>query len=443
MEGTHNLTLNETFTCGKWDLTEDEEKIKDDHSWWVGGLASMTMGFFGLVINTILIAVLSSQEFKNIFFNKLIISHTISDILFLACSTYQSLKFDFLKTGYCGLHGYLHVILFPLRKIFMCFSIYMMVVLTFERYLAVTTPISHRIRSIGSSCTKRIVKYISPVFIVSFVLFGTPLFFAFKIDSFPNSQKTNVTTNSSNNSVYSDEEDNMKYCMSIWLRMDKDYVFWYYNLTNFVITGAIPFALLLILNCKSYLAIQHSARNQHKLNKRRHSTIPVEYEKAQEKNKDILQSMVLFGLVISFFVCHILRIVLNLEEIINFEERNHIAKMEIKFGVTCTVFQFWALIASDISHFLLVVNSSINFFIYGYVSSQFRKVLKEKMFTSTRLSTKYSSKQRRSYTQSLLKRQESEQYERNRTMSSDSTGDKTRRMSRYITADKKQFIESL
>ena len=97
---------------------------------------------------------------------------------------------------------------------------------------------------------------------------------------------------------------------------------------------------------------------------------------AQEKGIDILQSLVLFGIVISFFVCHVLRVVLNLEEIIYFEELGRLQSMDVK----CSWVQFWTLIAGDLSHFLLQVNSSINFFIYGFLSSQFKKALKEKIF---------------------------------------------------------------
>ena len=97
---------------------------------------------------------------------------------------------------------------------------------------------------------------------------------------------------------------------------------------------------------------------------------------AQEKGTDILQSLVLFGIVISFFVCHVLRVVLNLEEIIYFEELGRLKEMKLR----CTWVQFWTLIAGDLSHFLLQVNSSINFFIYGFLSSQFKKALKEKIF---------------------------------------------------------------
>ena len=92
----------------------------------------------------------------------------------------------------------------------------------------------------------------------------------------------------------------------------------------------------------------------------------------QHRGIDILQTLVLFGLVISFFFCHILRIVLNLEELIYFEEINEIQDMQEKLNVRCTGVQFWTMIAGDLSHLLLQVNSSINILIYRCISTQFK-----------------------------------------------------------------------
>ena len=156
------------------------------------------------------------------------------------------------------------------------------------------------------------------------------------------------------------------------------YILLYSNLTNFIITSAIPFLLLVCFNCKTYLAIRDSLKSRKKLNIRRSSSYKLaeEIQRTQDKNKEILQSMVLFGIIISFFICHVLRVVLNLEEIIYFEDINQTEVMQEQLGVTCIGVQFWTKIAGHFSHFLLQVNSSINFFIYGYVSSQFAERIK-------------------------------------------------------------------
>ena len=388
MEEVTNATFQQNFTCGKWNLTEKEENIQKVHGWWIQGLASIIMGCFGVVVNIIMIIVLSSKEFRKIFFNKLIITLTISDILFLIFNVYESLHLYFVKTTYCGLPGYIQFISYPSRKITMCFSIYMTVILTFERFSAVTNPITHRNRTLGASLTKQLMKYISPVFLVSFVIFGAPLFFAFKMEEMT-LNGNNILINSTNLSSEKSFEvsttlepaaKTTMYCMTIWLRTDHLYILLYNNLTNFLITGAIPFLLLVCFNCKIYQAIRESLRTRQELNIRQPSHRSGSSIDVQDKGRDILQSLVLFGIVISFFVCHVLRVVLNMEEIIYFEEINQRRLMEEKLKVTCTGVQFWTMIAGDLSHFLLQVNSSINFFIYGYISSQFKKALREKIF---------------------------------------------------------------
>ena len=122
MEEVTNATFQQNFTCGKWNLTEKEENIQKVHGWWIQGLASIIMGCFGVVVNIIMIIVLSSKEFRKIFFNKLIITLTISDILFLIFNVYESLHLYFVETTYCGLPGYIQFISYPSRKITMCFS---------------------------------------------------------------------------------------------------------------------------------------------------------------------------------------------------------------------------------------------------------------------------------------------------------------------------------
>ena len=305
MEQGNNVSFRENFTCGKWNLTEDEANFEKEHGWWVQGLASIIMGCLGFVVNIIMIIILSTQEFRKIFFNKLIITLTFSDILYLSFSVYESLHLYFIETSYCGLPGYIQFISYPLRKITMCFSIYMTVILTFERYLAVTAPITHRNRSIGSSWTKQFLKYISPVVLVSFVVFGTPLFFAFRMKEYTFDEGSNLRNNSTTHNDEADDEVNIvsTHCMTVWLRTDRWYILLYNNLTNFIITGAIPFILLVCFNFQIYRTIKDSIRTRQQLNIRKSTRNvdrrPSEVD-AQEKGIDILQSLVLFGIVISF-----------------------------------------------------------------------------------------------------------------------------------------------
>ena len=161
------------------------------------------------------------------------------------------------------------------------------------------------------------------------------------------------------------------------------YILAFHNISTFIITGAIPFLLLFIFNGKIYVTLKQATEAQQNLNVHHSNILGNRWkEKVRDdrgRKNERLQSMVLFGIIISFFTCHILRVILNLEEIIYFEEINQLEIMEKKHGIKCTHVQFWTAITADISHLLLQVSSSINFFIYGWLSKKFRKAIKEKL----------------------------------------------------------------
>ena len=50
MENNNNLTSNKIFTCGKWNLTYEENEFQEVHGWWIQSVASITVGLFGLVV---------------------------------------------------------------------------------------------------------------------------------------------------------------------------------------------------------------------------------------------------------------------------------------------------------------------------------------------------------------------------------------------------------
>ena len=80
------------------------------------------------------------------------------------------------------------------------------------------------------------------------------------------------------------------------------------------------------------------------------------------------QAIVLFAIVILFVCCHALRILLNVNELLTLQ----VVRASIKNG--CFGVPFWALIGVAVSHFLITVNSSVNFFIYCFMSPTFRRI---------------------------------------------------------------------
>ena len=379
-----NFSIMNNFSCGIWNWSKGQMKFEEVHGWWVHGIASIICGLFGIIINVIMIIVMLNKEFRKIFFNNLIICLTISDLIFLILSVYESFRMHILNMNYCSFHGYIQLIVYPFRKITMCFSIYVTIILSFERYRAITNPFRHQNRHIGRDWLKRYCKYISPAIIMSFIFYGGPAFFAFKMYGY---EKDNLDTMNAINTKQNlaEQEADIRYCLGPWLRLDKRYILWYGNVMNFVVTSAVPIALILAFNFKVYQALraQNSSEHKEKLG-RRYSTIGDKHfegiQLLSQRRSEKLQSTVLLGIVIGFVTCHALRIVLNLEELIYLEELNQIEIMEEKYGVKCIGVQFWAMIANHWSHFLLQLNACVNFFVYGYLSKKFQRVINEQIF---------------------------------------------------------------
>jgi len=378
--------LNKTSSCGKWGLTPDQNDFQEEHGWWVQGLGSVMVGCFGFIMNSITLYVLTRQKLKKIFFNKLLTCLAIFDTLFIINGIYESYRLNMTKTDYCSMQGYVMLVLYPFRQIVLCCSIYMTIMLAFERYLAVSKPITYRRQSITESENKRLLKHLLPVIIVS-VIYTVPSFLSFTIRSFPIPGKdfaisgNDSNTQSSNNSSSGNDVLEFIYCIQpTELRVSKLFVLCYVNITKFVVTGAIPIICLVILNLRIFIIIRASLKNRERLNisikgANRHDANCKRRKRAEE----VRQAMVLFGVVIVFFMCHILRIILDLEELISYEDLNETIEKAQNNGEVCEGVQFWTMITTDISHFLIIVNASINFFIYCFLSKQFRGALKAEL----------------------------------------------------------------
>ena len=387
----------DNFTCGKWNLTTEEHAFQQQHGYWIQSVASIIVSIFGSILNVVTIVVLSNVELKRLFFNKLLICLTVFDILFLLNSIYESFRLHITGTDYCSFQGHVLFVLFPMRKIVLCCSIYMTLVLTFERYLAVARPIAHRNRSIGSSEGKRVLKYVSPVIFFS-IIYCMPTFFSFMIQSgdispthpwHPMFMHPDYNSSLIYNSETKETEVNDERFQNITitciiatkLRESQSFILWYKNVANFVVTGAIPFLSLACLNCKIYHIIQASSKEQANLTVCSRQLTSSNGQNAQksQKSEELRQAIVLFGIVIAFFVCHVLRIILSIEEIITYKDWKETEKKAEKAGKLCGGVQFWAMVTTDWSHLLLQINGSINFFIYCFFGKQFKKVLKEQL----------------------------------------------------------------
>ena len=87
---------------------------------------------------------------------------------------------------------------------------------------------------------------------------------------------------------------------------------------------------------------------------------------AAEENR---QALMLFTVVAAFLLCNLPRIAHKLNEVINYD------RIMLNYKMGCKALPIAILMIGSISHFLLAVNSSLNFFLYCLMSSSFRNEL--------------------------------------------------------------------
>ena len=382
MRDISKSVIRQNFTCGKWQLSQAEEDFQKVHGWVVQGLASIAVGVFGLVMNIVALHILSKEKLYRKFFNKLLIYLIVFDTCFILDRIYESYVLNMIEVDYCSWQGYGMLVLYPFRQIMLCCSIYITVALALERYLAMHNPITYRRNSITKSDRKRLLKYLIPIIIFS-LIFTIPLFFTFKIESHAVQSINNAVKGTKINEVRFDKQNEtsriVRCIEPTRLRKNKKFILWYMNVARLLVTGIVPFLSIVIFNGQTFWKIKSSAEERKSFyssteNVKNHINPKVSRTTTSKETK---HALVLFGIAGVFLMCHLLRIILGMEELLTYDDLTETLKAARRLGRSCTGVQFWTMIANDVSHLLILVNASSNLFIYSFLSKDFRIALKE------------------------------------------------------------------
>ena len=92
----------------------------------------------------------------------------------------------------------------------------------------------------------------------------------------------------------------------------------------------------------------------------------------RRKNEDSL-AVVFMIIIFIFLICHAPRIILDIHELMTIKQSEY-CNQKGAFSYSA-----WSVILLSVSHFLLVVNSSVNMIVYCLLGSRFRKEIR-KMF---------------------------------------------------------------
>ena len=354
-------------------------------SWWTEYVIQSIIGVAGIAANTVAIPVLCSREMNSIF-NRLLMFLAIFDNFFIICqmleakrkttNTYEDGEFN-------QVHEYVFgYFLYQLHAFVLCCSIYITVALALERYRAVWRPVEYHNKIKGVNPWQRvIISYVLPVLLFS-LLFNIPKCFEIQFKSFPYVYKIQK----GNNETSEEMAVNITAAYPTDLRLNKYYVIGYANLARLLVQGFIPFISLSFLNYRIYWVMRRRRELINRPTPRQAATSNAESSSmvkrggdggnpesssAQRKANEAKQAFVLFIIVLLFFICHTPRFIINIHEFLNLDL--------LKKGMdnNCDSFPVWALASTSVSHCLMTLNSSSNFYIYCFMCSTFRDVLRK------------------------------------------------------------------
>ena len=201
-----------------------------------------------------------------------------------------------------------------------------------ERFIAVTRPHYYNtVLTATSGQNSRLLQYLIPVTFFS-LLFNVPKFFEHEVKMPEVGEWFVAPTQLSYNSTYGTYD-----CIS-----------------KLIVLGILPFTTFSIFNVRIYKEVS-------KLKKRK------------EKQEACLCIILIF-IVLTFFICHLPRLLLNIHEIWTLDQVKYCLHIQLTL---LGGFPVWAILLGYISNVLMVINSSANLVIYCIIGANMRQRLRE------------------------------------------------------------------
>lgn len=356
-------------------------------------------GCFGILGNCLLIQMFMKSNTK-LNFHRLMITLAIYDTIYIALCilvfAVPELFESYLEHGY---HFHVVPMAIPLIQIALTGSVYCTVGISVERYLTVCHPFYIASKRWSAK------KYIIPIIIFSF-LYNVSRFFEMrtKLVAINHESHQNLTYHTNTNTTgdvdisnidnqLSYENSSLQYIRSTnatnenVTETDRAYRYeielsdmrqnpYYYSIyiigLNFAFNGLIPFALIIILNTllykqlkvivgdatnrKSSLAITSLQRGMsiHSVNQNHVENGFIQNREKRIQPNEIVLARISIFIVFVFIVCHSIRWIPNVYELIQ--------RIESEDGNI--EWPLWIESITQVSHFLTVLNSSVNFYIY-------------------------------------------------------------------------------
>ena len=311
---TNNVT---NLECGSSARIEYDEWPS-----WVDLFSRDIIAVLGIFGNAAIIMIRMQMHLRNTF-NKLLVALAVLDtfvlIMFLAVTICKNSKTFHIMFPY---------FIWPIGNIVTRGSVFMTVVIAYERYMAVRHPLSFNIGR-----RYRSVRYVTFVIVISIIL-SVPKFFEFEQDDCNGVRFTEMYSNK---------------------------VYTTYNIVLYALLPPINISVLTYLYVKIYLDIKESHLTQARQTSQ--DCLGSAISRETMRKRESKQAGIFAGVVITFIVCRIPDVFVTLVQIIN----SNNSKTEPPL---------WFLIVFKIRDICFILNSSLNIVVYTCVSRQFREDLR-------------------------------------------------------------------
>ena len=369
-------------------------------NFWVNGVCTCVVVTIGVILNCVAIFIIRKRfETANIFY-QMLISLLCFDILVLITWTNLSLVLAFGLEHLILMHMFPYFSI-PSTYIAITASTFMTTAIAFERYLAVRDPLKYSQHMKTPKLQEKRLRLYLCIVIILAVTINLPHFMEFEV-RYVNMKVVNQSSihpclleNLQSSTLNVGESTNNLSLLNISVaELNKNltpvicntefgenvnYLYYYRCWIRLLVTGAVPFALLVIFNIYIYAAMKRNAKrrqrlisnatmdphriatsngvHQNVLDSRigvsgRHVSMS---ESAKRKDEENL-SMAFVGLCSVFLLCHSLKIGLNLNDGLS--------------GKVCAT--ALCQILGSFSNLLIVLNSAINMIIYCIMNNKFR-----------------------------------------------------------------------
>ena len=376
-----------------------EEELEEKINFWINGVCTCIVVIIGVILNFFSIYIIwKKYENANIFYQMLISLLCFDSLVLVTCMN-LSLSLAFRVNNAVTMHMFPYFS-YPLPLIAITASTFMTVAIAHERYLAVKDPLQYsQHMKTPKLQAQRLKLYLFVVIAISVVV-NVPHFIELEVRYVDTSlivnnatdlchqNKSEVSTGSLANDTMQQVEEiqsanatfQTMFCYTA-LGENPYYLNYYRNWAKLIITGIVPFVLLIFFNTYIFRAIKKVANRRKRLTSAAPAAPhqPLSTEQPNDRNKTMSiglgvtpssrpahsstkrkdeenLSMVFVAIVTIFLFCHSLKIALNLYDGITG-----------KVGATR-----WNRIGGYFSNFLIVLNSAINMVVYCILNRKFR-----------------------------------------------------------------------